>query len=1457
MNHIYKVIWNRARACWQVVSELAKNTGRMKSIRRSSGGRGAKCVVLRLVLLLVLGLTAFINTAAAFTTPADGTWTSKGEIDGYDTYESTATKGGAGTVPTNPKKYNAPIILLAGERWRPMDLPAVTRAAYITAAELTLSAGSMLDLAWKGNSVGYQEPSPSKEPSIKPIALTVEKLNLTGNVVLRINTHVKTPSIGTAAVGGFTVKQLTGSGTIYVQSAYDPSYKSLVRGAGGVFLRPIDKIIDPMKYNYVVVDLSAAGSAAYQQVNVLGQVSLVDGPLRIYELIPIIDWNNLQAGKAILLGVKSHNTGVISESGKMASDAQLAFRNVWRIEEDNLFNRMNELHARHFAKKDSAFPAGAADRPVSEEVWAHSFRGKLNSHGAYGRSFNQSYDGLQVGFDKTREGDFFNGTLYYGLMLGRISADAGYATGQGDLTGTSMGAYASWTGNNGHYLDLAARMTKIKNDYQFYDSDSSNTAQYDSWASGISAQYGYRRDLSDGWYYEPQAGLSVGTIDRVSYTLPNQLTVAQTADRPVVGRLGVTVGREFGDEQHRGHAYAAVTALHDFGSSKLEARFSGDRAALLTGAGQDTWVEFNLGARLQTARDSSAFLEFSKSTGGDVRKDWQINGGLAWKWGLPAKAGKADADRRLQEPAAAVTAAVAGDGHSQPAPARVSAAAPTPQALDSQAAVKDEPVSPQTEAPLKQDPLSAGQATTAMADGTRLQRTDAPKGKSIPGNKEQPDRQTAAATLTEPADYTFETVTVEAPRPKWERDLSPGTVSVIRPEDFQGEQKTLPDYLETVPGVHIQKVRGSRNYSVARVRGSTAAQVGIYLDGVELNLTSETGVDLSAIPMDNVARIEVYRGYVPARFAGAPMGGVINIVTKKPGKSGGSVSAGLSSFGGYKGNLEVTAPLGQGSLLLAVNRDQSDGDFPYTNHYHPRDKYGNLGPLTADRRHRRNNDYHLTDGLLKWQDGNWQVKLAVKDQFRHFAESVGDEDCDLAEEYRKYPLIGRLHPPYQEIRQTDLSVGRRQQAGNLDWGWQIDWRDSDKHWRSGHQTVAHTAYYPGLAWSNLRSKRFGGSLDAAWKLGGSHLVELYAGYSRERMDTELSDLDKYLKNGDDDSTGSGRDSSIGAGKWLKYYQIERWHLQLQDTMQLNRSGTFQLTPVFKMDKLDMTAYKEDSKDAWKYSFGVGAKKAIGEHWTVRGSWGTFHHFPNFYEIFGDGASLRPTPDDLPPPEFEHGLNWDAGVTWQGRTLGAKADVSLTYFANRTHDLMLLNVTPLGVSYYNNGGEGKAHGVELESQLKWDRWDLNLAATWTRTEILGYGDALARSGLPTPKPSRIGAPYNYIPEWEGNARLTYRIPGDRLSLFAEYHYCGKVPIGVYSGGCGAWQEPYGLTNLGAKYTVNRRIKLNAGVNDIFNRGPEIVQDYIQASSDSHSLGKGMSIYYPLQGRTYYLTMQYLF
>ena len=62
-----------------------------------------------------------------------------------------------------------------------------------------------------------------------------------------------------------------------------------------------------------------------------------------------------------------------------------------------------------------------------------------------------------------------------------------------------------------------------------------------------------------------------------------------------------------------------------------------------------------------------------------------------------------------------------------------------------------------------------------------------------------------ALSASDAPEFELAGITVEAKRPDWESKLSPGTVTVIRPEEYKGEQKDLPDLLKMVPGVSLRQ----------------------------------------------------------------------------------------------------------------------------------------------------------------------------------------------------------------------------------------------------------------------------------------------------------------------------------------------------------------------------------------------------------------------------------------------------------------------------------------------------------------------------------------------------------------------------------------------------------------------------------------------------------------------------
>lgn len=124
-------------------------------------------------------------------------------------------------------------------------------------------------------------------------------------------------------------------------------------------------------------------------------------------------------------------------------------------------------------------------------------------------------------------------------------------------------------------------------------------------------------------------------------------------------------------------------------------------------------------------------------------------------------------------------------------------------------------------------------------------------------------------------------VTAEKSTSEQEIRRGTGSAEVIDVSNETGTMKTLTDILEDQAGVRIKRYGGIGSESTISIRGTNANQVQIFIDGVPLRDSRMGEVNLESIPLDNVERVEVYRGFVPARLGGSAIGGAVNIVTKK------------------------------------------------------------------------------------------------------------------------------------------------------------------------------------------------------------------------------------------------------------------------------------------------------------------------------------------------------------------------------------------------------------------------------------------------------------------------------------------------------------------------------------------------------------------------------------------------
>lgn len=132
-----------------------------------------------------------------------------------------------------------------------------------------------------------------------------------------------------------------------------------------------------------------------------------------------------------------------------------------------------------------------------------------------------------------------------------------YSGSKGDLKAKGIGAYLTWNRDDGQYLDFIVRGSRLTNDYKFTDSDEQMYEnKYSTWTYGTAFRYGWHKEMSNGWFLEPQTGLSWGRMKKYDYWQDNNMRYTQNAVDMMIGHLGVTAGKQFGSGEHKGTVYA-------------------------------------------------------------------------------------------------------------------------------------------------------------------------------------------------------------------------------------------------------------------------------------------------------------------------------------------------------------------------------------------------------------------------------------------------------------------------------------------------------------------------------------------------------------------------------------------------------------------------------------------------------------------------------------------------------------------------------------------------------------------------------------------------------------------------------------------------------------------------------------------------------------------------------------
>jgi vitamin B12 transporter len=139
------------------------------------------------------------------------------------------------------------------------------------------------------------------------------------------------------------------------------------------------------------------------------------------------------------------------------------------------------------------------------------------------------------------------------------------------------------------------------------------------------------------------------------------------------------------------------------------------------------------------------------------------------------------------------------------------------------------------------------------------------------------------STTNDQEETEAERVIVSATRIETPISQVGSSVTLITEEEIERNQRrSLPDVLQTVPGLNIVQTGGSGGKTSVFMRGSNSNHTKVLIDGIDANDPSQDGVfDFGQVLTADIARVEVLRGPQSSLYGSDALGGVINIVTKK------------------------------------------------------------------------------------------------------------------------------------------------------------------------------------------------------------------------------------------------------------------------------------------------------------------------------------------------------------------------------------------------------------------------------------------------------------------------------------------------------------------------------------------------------------------------------------------------
>jgi iron complex outermembrane receptor protein len=602
----------------------------------------------------------------------------------------------------------------------------------------------------------------------------------------------------------------------------------------------------------------------------------------------------------------------------------------------------------------------------------------------------------------------------------------------------------------------------------------------------------------------------------------------------------------------------------------------------------------------------------------------------------------------------------------------------------------------------------------------------------------------------------------------------------------KGKNLNIADAIENEPDISIsRRAAVGDTADIVSIRGLSSNRIMLNINGRPVNGAGVVGghyIDWGTIPLDNIEKIEIIRGGSSALYGNNALGGVINVITKKPSD---------------KPEFTVFGNIGQGE------DDYTIQNYRFTHSY----KVGPLGYSLGGSY--QNGDEFLWNNDFTGKNLNLSTNLDMPfDGLLSMGMQYAEADRGFIRNNRQSTdpdnpgFFLPVNPDYPLAFGETIAPG----WGNAFVpGPNANWDKTKYYFDFGYQQPIGEALLEFKAYKNYEDRKeknysmsglvagYGDDtlvLDREVESDRSYGGSLQGAIPMERHEVIAGVEYKVLSFGDItvnyvDNTYNGNvytgSQPSQEGKMWGYFVQDSW--QVTDRLLLTpglRFDTYRLEPINNAPIAELRDEEWSPKMTGTYTLTEADKVTLSLYQAVRTP-----GLPEMWWWFNGGTAgnptLKPEKNSAAEAVFQHDLSNSGYLR-----------VSAYYYDIK--DYIMFRFDPNWRGAYNID-KAILHGVSADSRIDLTDW-LTMRASLAYQKSKKEGDLFDTAHLTDE--------IDYLPKWQGNIGADFKLPY-HMKLAADLHYVGKrEAIYSYSSGWPA-QSNFKLVTLDSHMTADLELK----------------------------------------------------